>query len=193
MKKILTVIGCIFFTFCASGQLLDKLAVPGPILFDRVFYRLAKADKPIPNYYIQEYLPEGDSLSRYNKLFSISVFAMDMSLQDAVKIKTLELENQKKKEPLNNFLVTQSPGGNEYIIDGVLYETKGKETLSAEFFAYRIRKVSIGNNKNGILIVAYSNRSYGNEVKPFLRKLRKERLDILQTMIEAELPEIRVK
>jgi hypothetical protein len=194
MKRIFAVfIGCIFFTICACGQLLDKLDVPGPILFNRNFYRLAKSDKPIPNYYLQQYLPEGDSLAKYNKLFSIAVFAMDMSLQDAVKIKSLELENKKKNEPHNNYVVTQSPGGNEVIIDGILHVTNGKENLSAEFFVYRMRKVPIGNNKNGILVVSYSERSYGDDVKPFLRKLRKERVDILQTMIEAELPEIRVK
>lgn len=193
MKNVLLIISFFCFSFTTlNSDSLDKLGVKGPLEFGKTMFKLAWSDQPRPNYYIQEYLPEGESLEKFNQMISIHLFATDIKLKVAVKLKIEELTKRKKTDGVCNFIVTESPDGKENIVDFLLGESKGDAMTIVEFNVYRYKQVDLGNNRTGIMVYAFSKRSYGDEITQFFNTLKEDRVKYLNQMIGAKLPTVAV-
>lgn len=193
MKYTLIVLSLSFFSFTTpSDKVEDRLGVKGPLKFNNVNFNLVWSDKPSEKYYIQEYLPEGEKVESFNQMLTIHLFDTEIKIKDAVQQKIRELTKRKKTDPVCNYVVTESPDGMEFMVDFLLGESKGDEMTIVEFNVYRYKQVDLGANKKGILIYAYSERSYGEAITPFLKTLKDDRTEYLNQMISDELPVVTV-
>jgi len=171
---------------------VDRIGVKGPLSFNNTTFNLAWTSKANDNYYIQEYLPDSESVDHFNQMLSIFLLAADVKMKDAVQQKINELKTRKKTDPTCNYIVNQSPDGKEYMVDFVLGESKNDKMMVEEFNVYRYKQVDLRDNKKGILVYAYSKRAYGSDITPFFTNLKSDRVTFLNTMIAAEMPTVTI-
>lgn len=191
MRKFLFIFSVLFMSFTMSkDNPIDRIGVTGPLMFNQVSYNLAWSDRPRDTYYIQEYLPEGENVNSFSQMLTIHLFDVDITIEDAVKKKINELENRIKTDATCNYEVYKSPDEKEIIIDFTLGESKNNEMTIAEFNIYRYRNIELGNNNNGLLVYAYSQRSYGEKITDFYKSLKTYRSELISMMSLSELPVI---
>ena len=125
-------------------------------------------------------------------MLTLHLFIKRMSIQEAVEKKVIELEQRKKTDPVCNYVVNESPDGKEFMIDCLFGESKADKMTVVEFNVYKFKQIDLGGDKMGILIYAYSKRSYGDHITKFLKSLKNTRTEYLNVMIEADIPPIRI-
>lgn len=171
---------------------IDRIGVKGPLTFDKTTFNLVWTDKPSGNYYVQEYLPESESVDHFNQMISIFLFVGDVKIDDAVQQKIQELETRKKTDETCNYMVNQNPETKEYVIDFIVGQAKGNFMEMQEFNIYRYKQIELSYGKKAIFVYSYSKRAYGNDITPFLKHLPKNRMAYLKTMIQVEMPTVSV-
>ncbi|GAO44198.1 hypothetical protein [Flavihumibacter petaseus] len=176
----------------APVEPVERLGVKGPLSFNGNSFQLAWTSKPSATYYIQEYLPKGESADRFNQMMSIFLLAENVSVKDAVQQKTSELTARKQTDPTCNFQVSESPDKKEYLLDFLMGAKSQGAAEIQEFNIYRYRMVDLGNGKQGLLLYAYSKRAYGDAINPFLKSLKEERKKMLNEMVSSKLPVIKL-
>jgi hypothetical protein len=192
MKKYLLILLTTLASFRNfSNEPTDRIGVPGPLAFNKTAFNLAWTSKPSDNYYIQEYLPKGDNVDRFNQMISIFLLVGETKLYDAVQQKVNELNARKKTDPTCNYIVNQNPDKSEYMVDFVLADSKNDKMEVEEFNIYRYKQVDLGDKK-GILVYAYSKRAYGDDITPFFKNLKTDRVDLLNAMIGSGLPAVKI-
>jgi len=193
MKKCLIILTTILMSFTTfNNDPIDRIGVPGPLTFNKTIFSLSWTDKPNDTYYIQEYLPTGEKSESFNQMLTLHLFNTETKVKDAVKQKTKELDNRKKTDPTCNYQVTESPDGKEFMVDFLLGESKGDKMTIIEFNIYHYKQVDLGDKKKGILVYAYTKRAYGDDITPFLKNLRSDRIELLNAMIGSEMPTVRL-
>lgn len=194
LKPLVFISSMFLFSFTKiSDNPVDNLGVSGPLNFNEKTFNLAWSDKPNDNYYIQEYLPKGETLDHFNEMLSIHYFDTNIKLKDAVKQKINELNERKKTDGVCNYLITESPDGKEFIVDFLLGESEGDAMTTVEFNVYRYKQIEISKKKKGIMIYTYSKRSYGDEITNFFKSLKNDRLTFINQMISTEIPAISIQ
>jgi hypothetical protein len=194
MKQILILGAALLLSFTTTkDKIVDRLGVKGPLTFDKIDFNLAWTDKPNEKYYIQEYLPNGETIQAFNQMLTIHLFDTELELEDAVKQKVGELIERKKTDPVCNYLITESPDGKEFIVDFLLGESKNDKMTIIEFNVYRYKQIDLSQNKKGILVYAYSKRAYQGDISPFLKSLGDNRAKYLKQMIKTEMPSIKIE
>lgn len=193
MKKCLLILTIILTSFTTSNiEPVDRLGVKGPLVFNKTSFGLAWTDKPNDTYYIQEYLPKDEKPERFNQMLTLHLFDKDIKVKTAVKQKVQELESRKKTDPTCQYQVTENPDGKEFMVDFLLGESKGDKMTIIEFNIYYYKQVDLGDKKKGILIYAYTKRAYGDDITSFLKNLGKDRASLLDAMIGAEKPIVKL-
>lgn len=194
MKYILIAFSVLFFSFTIlPDNPVDKIGVKGPLEFNNTSYELVYTDKPNDKYYIQEYLPDGEKLESFNQMLTIHLFVTDIKSEKAVEQKVKELTERKKTDPVCNFQVTESPDGKEFIVDFLLGESKDDIMTIVEFNIYRYKQIEISKKKNAIIVYAYSQRSYGDNITTFLNTLKDDRTNYLNQMIVTDIPTVKIE
>lgn len=171
---------------------IERLNVKGPLSFNNTSFSLAWTSKPNETYYIQEYLPTGESLEKFNQMLTIYVLDKNIKAEDAVSQKIRELDNRKKTDTVCNYTVIESPDGKEFIVDFILSENRNDKLNTIEFNIYRYKLVELGHKKKGILLYAYSKRAYGDDITPFFNSLAKSRVNLINEIANSELPTIQI-
>ncbi|MVN23500.1 hypothetical protein [Mucilaginibacter arboris] len=192
MKKYLLILTVFLFSFTFLNDPVDRLGVKGPLTFNKTNFNLAWTDKPNSSYYIQEYLPSGEKVEKFNEMLTIHLFNTDISLKDAVQQKIKELNDRKKTDPTCNFMVNESPDGKEIMVDFLIGESKDDKMSIAEFNVYRYKQVDLGEKKKGILVYAYSKRAYDDGITSFYKNINDSRTDFLNAMIGSEMPTVQI-
>jgi len=191
MKYTLLLVATLFFSFTlVTDDPIDWIGVKGPVEFNKISFELVWSGKPKPNYFVQKYLFEGEKLESFNQMLTFSVFTTDIKPGDAVKQKVKELENRKKTDTLCNYNVTESPDHKESMIAFLQAETKNNKMALVEFNASRYQQIKINSKKKVLYVFSYSVRSYGDSIAPFLKTLKDKRVEYLNLMMAAYLPEI---
>ncbi len=194
MKTVLIALSTLFFSFTMiTDNPVDRLGVKGPLEFNKTNFNLAWTDKPNDNYYIQEYLPEGEKTETFNEMLTIHLFDTNIKTKDAVGQKINELTARKKNDPVCNYQVTESPDGKEFMVDFLLGESKDNKMTVVEFNVYRYKQIELSKNKKAIIIYAYSKRSYGDDITPFFKTLKETRTNSLNQMISADIPAVMIQ
>lgn len=176
----------------AEEDPIDRLGIKGPIEFNKTNFKLSWTAKPNDNNYVQEYLPNAEQPDKFNHMLTVHLFLTENETKDVVQKKIEWLENRKTTDKLCNYVVNESPDGKEFMIDFLVGDSKGDKMTVAEFNIYRYSQVDLGNNKKGILIFFYSERSYGDEIPTFLNGLGQERTKYLNEMISTEMSPIKI-
>lgn len=168
----------------------DHLKVPGPLQFNNTSFALVWSERPNNNYYVQEYLPKGDTLDHFNQLLTLSVLIKSISPEQAVNLKIAELEVRKKTDPTCKYDLTKSSDGKEYILDFLMGESKDNLMTVAEFNIYRYKEVELKNKQKALILYSFSKRGYGKNIVPFYKNLKQERIHLIKTMTEVKIPKI---
>lgn len=193
MKKYLLVSFTILMSFTKFDQQpVDRIGIKGPLTFNNTTFKLAWTSKQSENYYIQEYLPNGENADHFIQMMSVFLLVGDTKLKDAVQQKMKELDARKSTDPTCNYAVNQNADKTEYMVDFVLGENKNDKTDVEEFNIYHYKQVDLGNNKKGVLVYAYSKRAYGDDITPFLTNLKADRANLLNKMIAAKMPAVTI-
>jgi hypothetical protein len=174
-----------------TANVKDYFNIPG-LAFSKINYNLSWSAHPSDNYYKQEYLSANEKSETFTKMMMIEAVTGDISLPNAVKAKINELEQRKKTDPLANYQVIQNPATGEYILDFIMSQSAGGKTAVAEWNAYRYMQLINTAGKKGILLFAYSRRSYGDAVPGFLKALKTERLNDINVLSAYKMPAIKI-
>ena len=190
MKFTLLVVTALsFFTF--FNDPVYRLGIKGPLSFNKTSLELVWTDKPNNNYYVQEYIPKDELIEKFNQMLTIHLFTNQVTAEIAVRQKVNWLIDRKKTDTICNYQISESPDGKEFILDFLVGESKeGKMTIT-EFNVYRYKQIMM-DGKSTLLVSAYSKRSYGDSIIPFLKTLNTNRVAYLNEMITFSLPSIKI-
>ena len=194
MKKLLfgLLTTLISLTVLAQNP-VERLGVKENLEFDNTTFKLSWSDKPNNNYFIQEYLPEGETTAYFKQMLTIHLFVTDIKPKDAVNQKINELITRKKTDSTCNYQVTESPDGKEFLVDFLLGESKDGLMKIVEFNVYHYKQIQISKKQKAIIIFAFSKRAYGDDITPFLKSLGKDRIEYLNKMISTEIPTVTIE
>jgi hypothetical protein len=193
MKKYLLIMTTFLMSFTTSNNApIDRINVNGPLIFNKTTFNFVWSDKLNETYYIQEYLPKDEKVENFKQMLTIHLFDKDIKLREAVDMKIQELVVRKKTDETCQYQVTESPDGKEFIVDFILGESKADKMSIMEFNLYHYKQVKLNDNRNGILIYAYSKRAYGDDITPFLENLGQDRGHLLNTMITSQIPNVKL-
>lgn len=194
MKHMLTVLSLLLLSFTVVTEEIpvDGIGVKGPLEFNNTRFTLAWTDRPHSKYYIQEYLPDGESVESFTQMLSIHVFDADITVQEAVAQKVAELTERKITDPTCRYEVHETSDSKEMIVDFLLGESMDDIMTITEFNVYRFKEIAISRKKKGIMVYAYSKRAYGEDIRPFMKALKADRMTYLDQMNSTEVPAVKI-
>ena len=92
----------------AAGAAIDYLSVPGPISINQSNYDLAWSSHPKDNFYIQEYVPAGETPEHYSNMVLLQVFIGSKSAKDVVGALVKIIEERGRTDPIAHHELFQS-------------------------------------------------------------------------------------
>ena len=173
-------------TVMAQDAVVEALGVPGPIDFLGDSYALSWTSHPTPDYFKQEYLPEGQQSDSYAAMFMLDALTSAATPQSAADGQIAGLEERKASDPMVNYNQISNPETGEVILDFLLSDDSGPAPI-LEWNAYRYTKLG-----DGIALYAISRRAYGDDVEAFLGQLSQMRQDNISALAELDLPPVTV-
>jgi hypothetical protein len=198
MNALRLLITLLFLTFTAFAPMnndltvKDYLSLPETLTFDSTAFKLAWSSHPNEGYYMQEYLPKGETLERFNRMMIVSAIVGDVKLKVAVDAKIDELNQRKVTDQTVNYEISSNPKTGEYLLDFIVSASENGKTTITEWNVYRYMNLKDKSGSAGILLVAYSRRAYGDDIDSFLRSLKSERPNDIRKMTEFEIPKIKL-
>lgn len=137
---------------------IERLGVPGPLQLDGQAFHFVWSSHPSPHFYKQEYLPEGQVLTRYGQMLMIDVLLGDAGPRELAQFKVAELEARKAGDPVVNYDLIMKEDGSSYLLDFVVSgRTSGGEMI-VEWNAYRYEALP-----GGAVMLGISRRGYGHD------------------------------
>lgn len=173
MKAIVTLIIYLLCCLGLNAQIFSEyFNVGNPIKYCGTEFSFVWSAQPQENYFVQEYLPKGESLERYNQMFTVSVIFWDRTPLESVKAKIAELEERKKTDPITNYLVAENNG--EYILEFIVGDSSNGKMNIVEVDVHYYKQMTI-NGRNASVLSFYSCRAYGDDIKSFIQSIPKKR------------------
>ncbi len=173
MKAIIILITSMLCCLGVSAQTVTEyFDVGNPIKYCGTKYSLVWSARPQENYYVQEYLPKGESLEHYNQMFTVSVIFGDITPLEAVQAKIAELEQRKKTDPVTNYLVAENNG--EYILEFIVGDSSDGKMNIVEVDVHYYKQMTI-NGRNASVLSFYSGRAYGDDIMQFIQSIPQKR------------------
>ncbi|HPR00175.1 MAG: hypothetical protein H6561_18770 [Lewinellaceae bacterium] len=174
------------------GTVTEYLSVPGPIRYQDTDFGLKWSEHPNDNYYIQEYLPAGNTLEHFNEMLTIHLFLTDLSVADAADQKIEELEQRKQSDSYCSYQAKDSPDGKEVMLEFFVSQSGDEEVVEFNLFHYR--QIELSPGQKALCIYAYSKRSYGaDDIAAFSQTFDNDRSGFFNGMISLEKTEIQLK
>ncbi|WP_222167073.1 hypothetical protein [Edaphocola aurantiacus] len=189
-----TLAGILLSTFSFAQQhTKDYLGIKGPVQLAAISYQLVWSSHPMANYFKQEYLPKGDTLEHFKKLVLVEVLIGPKSIKSAVAKKIAELDKLKETNPIVKYEVFEKDG--EIILDFLLCELTpdGEHLEMMERNVYRYKSTKDAAGKDIIVLFAASERAYGDDIMPFLQKLKVQRELLFNAVGAYPIPAINIK
>ena len=173
MKVVISIIISLLSCLSLSAQsATEYFNVGNPIKYCGTKFSLVWSALPQENYFVQEYLPKGESLDHYNQMFTVSVIFWDRTPLDAVQAKIAELEQRKKSDPITNYTVAENNG--EYILEFIVGDSSDGNMNAVEVDVHYYKQMTI-NGRNASVLSFYSCRAYGDEIMPFIQSIPEKR------------------
>ena len=173
MKAILTLVISLFSCLSIFAQTATEYFNVGNLIkYCGTKFSLVWSAHPQENYFVQEYLPEGESLEHYNQMFTVSVIFWDRTPLEAVQAKITELEERKKADPITQYLVVENNG--EYILEFLVGDSSNGMMYLVELDIHHYRQMKI-NGRNASVLSFYSCRAYGDDIIPFIQSISEKR------------------
>lgn len=185
MRVLLSMIFALLgYSFLQAGNATEYFNIGNPINYCGTEYHFAWSSHPQEDYYLQEYLPQGESPEHFNQMFTVSVRFWDRTAKECVEAKIAELQQRKKQDPVINYLVYEN--GNEYILEFVVSDSSDGKVNTVELNIHYYREMTIDDRKATVLEF-YSHRAYGDDIMPFLESIPDKRVGWIEGMIGTTL------
>jgi len=180
------------FSFAQSAKPTDYLSVPGPISFNKTAYNLVWTSHPSDSYYKHEYVPKGDTVTKFKKMILLELLTGNTKLEDVVAKKVTELKNMKASNPVVNYETFEKDG--EVMLDFLVSENTpdGKYLNIVERNVYRYKSVVDKNGQKGIMLFGVSERAYGDDIDNFFSSFKAHRFDMINLVGAFTLPLVSV-
>ncbi len=172
----------------AQDDAVDLISVPGPIEFNDTEFLLAWSKQPSKTLFRQQFLPRDERIEDYNQLLDFSFFNKEIEMELAVRQKVESIQKRGEKDKFSKVNVTESPTGDEFIVDYFISEAPENGNSYVEYNVYRFKQFENGGQKS-FLILFYSTRIYG-DLKSSAKALAKKRDQLITNMIEYKIPAI---
>ena len=198
--NLIKIISTLLFTLFISTTIFGQEAKPtnylgneNTITFDKIAYNLTWTSHPTDNYYKHEYLQQGDTIEKFNKLIIVEALTGKIKLNDVVSAKVAELKKMKETNPVVNYEIFEKDG--EVMLDFLVSANTpdGKYLSIVERNVYRYKSIKEKNGQKCVLLFAVSERAYGDDIDKFFPKLKEHRFDLINLVGQFELPEIAIK
>ena len=189
MKKVFLLFLICSLTFY-KAQETDLLSIPNPIEYDGTEFFLARAKQRSKTLFQQQYVPKDEQVENFNQILDYSFFNKEIDIELAVRQKVESVQAREKEDKFAKVNVTESPDGNEFIVDFFISEAPEKGDSFVEYNVYRFKSFDNGTQKS-FLMLSYAKRIYG-DLKSAAKALAKQRDHLMTTMIEYKIPEIKV-
>lgn len=168
----------------SEDRLIRYFDAGNPIEFDGKEYYLAWSSHPYDIYYLQEYLPKGETFDSLTNMITVAVlFYGDIKDVDAGKLvdaKISELEARKKTDKVCNYQLLEN--GNEYLLDFIVSQSDGKGNLECvELNLHHYKDMEI-DGKRANCLVFYSRRAYGDDILPFMKTIPTRRPQWIESL-----------
>lgn len=166
---IISLLGCLGLY---SQTATEYFSVGDPIKYCGTEFSLVWSTHPQENYYLQEYLPKGESLDHYNQMFTVSVIFWDRTPREEIQAKIAELEQRKKTDSVTNYLVVENNG--EYILEFIVSDSNNGKLNTVEVDVHYYKQMTI-NGRNASVLSFYSCRAYGDDIMAFIKSIPDKR------------------
>jgi hypothetical protein len=185
---------CLSFTSNKGGSKpIDYLNVPGPIEFNGKTYHLAWSSNPNKNYFKQEYIPEGQTLEKFDQMLLLELVIGDFTVQDVVSAQMQQLEKRKTTDQIVQYKALENPETGEIILDFLISSGTGKTLDIVEWNAYRYKPYTDKSGRKGVLLFAISTRGYAGNIPAFLTSLKTTRTPQIHAIGGQPFPEVKLK
>lgn len=177
--------------FMAQKKVEDYLHLGDKYRFDNKDYKLVWSSHPMDNFYKQEYILPNENVEKYTRMIMIDFIEGDLNPKDVLSGLVNSLENSKKQNPVINYKVYEK--NNDYMIDFIMSENSqdGKDVLILERNVYRYFRINTPKRK-GILLFGVSDRAYTKkEMDNMFSVLKNKKLDLVNKIIQIEVPKIK--
>lgn len=181
LSLIISLISCLG-VFAQSAT--EYFNVGNPIKYCGTKFSLVWSANPQENYFVQEYLPQGETLEHYNQMFTVSVIFWDRTPLEAVQAKVAELEQRKKSDPITNYMVAENDG--EYILEFIVSDSNNGNMNTVEVNVHHYKQMTI-NGRNASVLEFYSSRAYGDDIKKFIKSIPDKRNSWYEGMSKLKL------
>lgn len=182
VSLVISLLGCLGLSAQPASEYFN---VGNPIKFCGTKYYFAWSAHPIENYYLQEYLPKGETFEHFNQMFTVSIIFCDRTPQDAVKAKIAELEERKQSDPVINYAVVNNNNG-EYILEFIVSDSNNGSINTVELNVHHYSQMTI-NGRNASVLSFYSCRAYGDDIIPFIQSIPDNRNAWYEGIIKLKL------
>jgi hypothetical protein len=152
-----------------SSEVVDRLKVPGPIVFNTETYRLAWSSHPDGAWYKQEYVPAGESVESFSSMLMVDLRPDGASAAQMAQGIATQIDTRSGSDPVAHFEMIVIPESKEAIID-FLISAKGEDGQQiVEWSAHRYTTRPDGT---GTVLVGVARRGYGEAAIEFLKSLK---------------------
>jgi hypothetical protein len=163
----------------------DYLHVGKTLKFQGKKFELKWCQHPIEAYYLQEWLPKGETFDNYEQMLTVSLaFTEVLTVRDAVEAKVQELEERKKSDKCCNYLVYERDG--EYVLDFLVSDGADGKLNCVEVDIHHYKPVTV-NGKKAVQLNFYSRRAYGDDIIPFLESLKDKKEDWITELTQMKI------
>ena len=186
----LALILCAGMPAYAQEPAVERLSVPGPIMFGADTYRLSWSSHPSANYYKQEYLPDGQTSERFQQMVLVEATLQEADVERVVASQVQWLDKRKATDPVVNYAILKNPKTGEAILDFLLSSDEPKLDYVVEWNAYRYAPLPQKDGKLGVLLFGITRRAYGDDSTNFLRALKATRPQEIDALAKYALPAV---
>ena len=177
--------------FMAQNKVEDYLHLGDKYRFDNKDYKLVWSSHPMDNFYKQEYILSNENVEKYTRMIMIDFLEGDLTPKDVISNFVNNLENSKKQNPIINYQMYERE--DEYMLDFIISKNSqdGKEILILERNVYRYFRINTPKRK-GVLLFGVSDRAYTKkEMDNMFSVLKNKKLDLVNKVIQIEVPKIK--
>lgn len=192
MKLLLLSFIALILPSHAPEKPVERLGIAGPLRFQQTAFNLAFSSHPTASFYLQEYLPKGETMDHFTRLLTVRVTNQNTDVKQLVNEKITELEARKKTDVMCNYQVMANDKSQEVIVDFIVSDKINDPQAIVEFSIYRYRQIALGATRRAVLIYAYSQRSYGSAVNAYLKALPQTRRAALDALAKTPLPVVKI-
>ena len=147
----------------AQDMVTDYLHVGKTLKFQGKKFELKWCQHPIEAYYLQEWLPKGETFDNYEQMLTVS-----LAFTEVLTVR----------------LVYERDG--EYVLDFLVSDGADGKLNCVEVDIHHYKPVTV-NGKKAVQLNFYSRRAYGDDIIPFLESLKDKKEDWITELTQMKI------